>query len=94
MPLSLAIAFLVGATSFATQAEEQQSAVEAIEKLGGRVERDKSGAVVSIRLWYREASADDLKLIAKLTTLRKLDLYETEIKDCDVALKHLAPLSA
>ena len=92
MGLTLAFMSLVAVAPLATDVDQARVAEKWIERLGGQVERDENGAIVTARLWCREAAADDLKHLSALTNLRQLDLYSTKIKECDKALRYLAPL--
>src|SRR5262245_54961172 len=87
----LAVVALLSLTPLGTAADERDEvAVKALEKLGGRFERDKTGAVIKLRLWCREVDSKDLKHIASLTSLRELDLSSTKVGDA--GLKHISSL--
>jgi len=50
-----------------------------------RVERDKDGSVVSLRLNEMDLSDDDVRRIGQLRHLRRLVLFRTEFTDSDLA---------
>src|SRR5437773_10540417 len=74
------------------QAQKNESAaiVASIEKQGGDVERDPSGAIVAVSLARTWANDADVERVASLTTVRRLDLSLTYISDAGA--EHLKAL--
>ena len=71
--------------------EEQEAAVAAIEKMGGKVDRNDRNQVVSVNLINCNATDADLERIAVLTDLTTLRAASPDVKD--VGLAHLKPLT-
>ena len=73
--------------------EAEDKAVQAIEKLGGKVTRDEKAVgrpVVEVDLFNRQVADADLKELAQLKQLQSLNLHCTEVTDA--GLKELAAL--
>jgi hypothetical protein len=84
------IAVICGATVGCSDRPEDR-AVKTVAELGGRIGRDNSKsdkAMVEANLGGTRASDDELKSLAPLTDLRKLDLGATKITDA--GMKELA----
>jgi hypothetical protein len=84
---TLLISSLNGCTRLAVQPDEA-AAVAAIQKLGGKVEFDGTGAdrrVVKVYLHQTQVSNDDLIALEKLPKLRNLFLGKTKISDQGLA---------
>jgi CubicO group peptidase (beta-lactamase class C family) len=98
-PASPAVAAAVPAPAPAPAAEpvkpvDIEGFVSAIQKLGGKVERDDKGAgkpVTVINLGLTEVKDADLEPLDNLATVKKLTLNDTPITDA--ALDHLKGLS-
>lgn len=83
-----AILLLLGLTAWAGPADEQLESW--VDSQGGRIERAADGRIVAVDLansWVHDA---DLRRIAALGSLERLDLSQTRITD--VGLESLAPL--
>jgi hypothetical protein len=65
------------------------SPVDWIERLGGKVERDRSGAVVAVNLRGTWVNDTEMVYLAELPALEKLDLSHTRISD--EGMLHLKP---
>ncbi|MEN6497860.1 MAG: hypothetical protein ABFD16_26475, partial [Thermoguttaceae bacterium] len=65
--------------------EEITAIVKRVEKLGGKIEREKSGKIVGVDLLDCPARDDDIKLLTALPNLQRLGLWGAEITDAGVA---------
>jgi internalin A len=77
-----------------TADENEDKAVAAIEKLGGKVTRDNDKPdkpVVGVNLQNKKMTDEDLKELATLTKLTNLNLTGTQVTD--VGLKEIAQLT-
>jgi hypothetical protein len=73
---------LLGSAVLADEAEHR--AVEAVEKLGGRLTRDEKAAdrpVIGLNLRYTRLNNAGLKELVGLKALRSLDLAHTKVSD-------------
>ena len=69
-----------------------RAALEAIQKLGGKIIKDANGAVVEIQLTGGQAQDDDLKWVAVFEDLQRLRLWGAGITDAGLA--HLVRLKS
>ena len=67
--------------------EPVRAAVERVEQLDGRIERDQSDRVIGVDLPECQADDDDLRLLGTLTGLQRLRVWSTWITD--KGLQHL-----
>jgi hypothetical protein len=80
----MSLIFLAGALTARGENEKEDKAVAAIEKLGGKVERDnkKAGApVISVDLTSKDVKDADLDCLQDLGELKSLKLDNTRITD-------------
>ena len=78
--LSFAIVLCAGLALQAAQLPDASIATT-VEKLGGRVVRDQKGNIVEVSLARTWATDADVERIARLKTLKKLDLSLTYVSD-------------
>src|SRR5262245_33440384 len=90
---ALAVALALLASPLAAGETEDQ-AVKAIEKLGGKITFDEKAPgkpVVAVNLYKAKVTDADLKHLAVLKQLQRLDLNGTQVTDA--GLKDLAALT-
>jgi internalin A len=89
----LVLALLLAAPFASAQGDGTAAIVSSIEAQGGDVKRDAKGAVVEVSLARTWANDADVARIARLNTIRRLDLSLTYVSDAGAEqLKTLANL--
>ena len=75
----------------ASAGEAEDPAAKMVEKLGGKIECDESGSIITVDLHAEPVTDADLKTLAPLKGLTTLHLGWTRVTDA--GLKNLEPLS-
>ncbi|HOA53917.1 MAG TPA: hypothetical protein PKI05_16810, partial [Thermogutta sp.] len=61
-----------------------EALVKRVEQLGGKIEYDQNKNPVAVDLFQRQATDEDLALIAKVPTIRRVSLWGAEIHDTGI----------